>query len=120
MSSINSISSGSFPVIPQPTSGSAGTIPATGGQTGGVQQPQGAGQPATPDQLQKAIDRMNQHLAGSDQSVRIGYASRLHRLTVEVVDNSTGQVVGQFPSKAVIDSEIAMNQYIGMILSKEA
>ncbi len=124
MSSINSISSGGFPIISQPAigsaGGSAGTLPASAGQTGGVQPQQGQGQPATPDQLQKAIDRMNQHLAGSDQSVRIGYASSIHQLTVEVVDNSTGQVVGQFPSKAAIASEAAMNQYIGMILSKEA
>lgn len=124
MSSINSVSSGAIPIVSQPVSGSAGgsagTVPASAGQTGGVPAQQGQGQPVTPDQLQKAIDRMNQHLAGSDQSVRIGYASSIHRLTVEVVDNSTGQVVGQFPSKAVIASEVAMNQYIGMILNKEA
>jgi uncharacterized FlaG/YvyC family protein len=119
MSGINSISSGSFPIVPQPAAGTAGTIPATGDQIG-LGQAQGTGRPATPDQLQKVIDRMNQQMTGSDHSVRIGYASSLHRLTVEVVDNSTGQVVGQFPSKSVINSEVAMNQYIGMILSKEA
>ena len=120
MNSINSVSSGGFPIISQPATGSAGTVPATGLQADGVQSQQGQSQPATPDQLQKAIDRMNQHLAGSDQSVRIGYASSIHRLTVEVVDKSTGEVVGQFPSKAAIASEAAANKYIGMILNKEA
>jgi len=126
MSGINSISPGVSPVIPQPTASTGtipasgqqtGTVPASGQQTGGVH---GSGQSVPPDQVQRIIDRMNQHLAGSDHSVRIGYASSVHQLTVEVVDNATGEVVGQFPSKAVIDSEAAMNQYIGMILSKEA
>lgn len=115
MSSINSISPGAFPIIIQPAGG-AGTPPATGEQTGGVQ---GSSQPVPPDQLQKEIDRMNQQLAGSGQSVRIGYVSGLHQLTVEVVDSKTGEVVGQFPSKAMINSEIAMNQFIGLILNKE-
>lgn len=119
MNGITSVSSGVAPIQTQPSSDSTGTIPATAIQTDDASS-QGNSQPATPDQLQKAIDRINRHLAGSDQSVRIGYVSSLHRLTVEVVDNSTGRVVGQFPSKSVINSEIAMNQYIGMILSKEA
>ena len=125
MSAINTISLGTFPTIPQPAVATVpsqgGTIPATGIQASGAQPHHGGGgQAASPDQLQKVLDRMNQKLEGSGQSVRIGYASNVHQLTVEVVDNTTGQVVGQFPSKAMIEHEAAMQQFIGLMLSKEA
>lgn len=122
MSGINIVSIGSNPVIPQPTEHAAAATP-KGGQVGNIPQPQGGGQtsmPATPDQLQKTLDRMNQQLDASNKSVRIGYASEAHQLTVQVVDNTTGQVVGQFPSKSVLASEAATNQFIGLMLSKEA
>ncbi len=79
---------------------------------------QSGGAPSPPD-VQAAVNRANANLAGVSEGIRFGFNEALGQLFVQVVDQHSGQVIGQVPSKAFMDSQVANMEYIGMLLNRK-
>lgn len=69
--------------------------------------------------LQKALDQANQAMAENKQVIGFSYEKRLNQLFVQVKDKTTGEVIKEFPPKALIEHRIAMREFIGLILDKK-
>jgi len=84
----------------------------------------GISQDAKPTQkaVEQVVNQANQRLAatGSNESIRFTYVEKLDQFYISIVDQNTGKVVREFPSKDIIRSRIAMREMIGLILDKKA
>ncbi len=75
--------------------------PPTSGETVGV---------PSPAQLSAAVDSINQAMQQAQQSLEFSVDSATKATVVTMKDTSTGQVVGQYPSKAVLAIAQAVEQ----------
>jgi flagellar protein FlaG len=121
MNSITSVTSIPVSVAFPSAEHSQSAIPADAGAgfppTGADRQ---ASQQVHGDALKTFLDKINQQLADSNRSIRFNYDKSVNQLTVQVVDSATGEVVRQIPSRAMIAHEVAMRQYIGLLLNRKA
>jgi len=76
----------------------------------------------TEKSVEQAINQANQMLAaaGSNETISFTYEAKLDQLYVKIVDQNSGKVVREIPSKEFIRSQIAMREMIGLILDKKA
>lgn len=76
----------------------------------------------TEKRVQEAINQANQMLAasGSNETISFTYEAKLNQLYVKIVDQHSGAVVREIPSKDFIRQQIALREMIGMILDKKA
>lgn len=75
-------------------------------------------QPPTPQQLHAAVDTMNHAMAQSNQDLQFSVDTETKRPVVTVVDGQTGDVIMQFPSKAILAIAHSIDQYqSGMLLN---
>jgi flagellar protein FlaG len=78
-------------------------------------------QPPTAQQLRTAVDTMNHAMAQSNQSLAFSLDTETKRPVVTVVDSQTGDVIMQFPSKAILAIAHSIDQYqSGMLLNHKA
>ena len=70
--------------------------------------------------LKAAVAQANVDMAGNSESVTFGYEKQLGLLYVQVVDNDSGEVVREIPSKGFIAHRIAMREMVGLLLDKQA
>ncbi|BBP00871.1 flagellar protein FlaG [Sulfuriferula nivalis] len=76
---------------------------------------------ATSQQLHAAVDTMNHAMAQSNQSLQFSVDTETKRPVVTVVDSQTGDVIMQFPSKAILAIAHSIDQYqSGMLLNHKA
>jgi len=107
------------------TSSSLGTAMAVNRSlTGDVAVPMGQASQVTglSDQaIRDVVRQANEILKqqGSQRTVSFGYEEKLGQMFVQIRDGATGAVVGEFPSKDVRASQIAMREMIGLILDKQ-
>jgi len=71
--------------------------------------------------VRQMVQEGNQALKaqGVKQVVSFGYEAKLGELFVQIRDGVTGSVVGEFPSRDVRASRIAMREMVGLILDKQ-
>jgi len=76
----------------------------------------------TEKSVQKAVNTANQMLAnsGSNETISFAYEEKLNQLYVKIVDQNSGAVVREIPSKDFIRHQIALREMIGLILDKKA
>jgi len=76
----------------------------------------------TEKSVQDAVSRANQMLAisGSNETISFAYEEKLNQLYVKIVDQNSGAVVREIPSKDFIRHQIALREMIGLILDKKA
>lgn len=78
-----------------------------------------ASQAISEQALQKALDQANQAMAEIKQGIGFSYEKRLNQLFVQVKDKTTGEVIKEFPPKALIEHRVAMREFIGLILDQK-
>jgi len=115
----NSVSSGSTTggtgvTAPTPNAGVSNPVP--------VQKPPADPKTSAAD-LKNAVDNINKHLKQNDTTTvqfTIDQASK--REVVQMVDSGTGDVIGQYPSKAVLAISAAIDQEMkrGVLLNQKA
>jgi len=71
--------------------------------------------------VKQIVQEGNQALKaqGANQTVSFGYEAKLGQMFVQIRDGATGSVVGEFPSRDVRASRIAMREMIGLLLDKQ-
>ncbi len=76
----------------------------------------------TEKSVQAAVNKANQMLAsaGSNETISFAYESKLNLLYVKIIDQNSGAVVREIPSKDFIRHQIALREMIGLILDKKA
>jgi len=76
----------------------------------------------TEKRVQEAINQANQMLAaaGSNETISFAYEEKLNQLYVKIIDQESGAVVREIPSKDFIRQQIALREMIGLILDKKA
>jgi len=76
----------------------------------------------TEKSVQEAVNTANQMLAnsGSNETISFAYEEKLNQLFVKIVDQNSGAVVREIPSKDFIRHQIALREMIGLILDKKA
>jgi len=70
----------------------------------------------TEKSVQAAVNKANQMLAsaGSNETISFAYESKLNQLYVKIVDQNSGAVVREIPSKDFIRHQIALREMIGL------
>jgi len=58
--------------------------------------------------------------SGSNETISFAYEEKLNQLYVKIVDQNSGAVVREIPSKDFIRHQIALREMIGLILDKKA
>jgi len=83
---------------------------------------QGTSQPVSERDVQQAVSRANQMLAsqGANESVVFSYEEKLDQVVVKILDQNTGKVVREIPSRDFVRQQLAIREMIGMILDKKA
>jgi len=76
----------------------------------------------TEKSVQEAVNTANQMLAttGSNETISFAYEEKLNQLFVKIVNQESGAVVREIPSKDFIRHQIALREMIGLILDKKA
>jgi len=76
----------------------------------------------TEKSVQEAVNKANVMLAesGSNETISFAYEEKLNQLYVKIVDQNSGAVVREIPSKDFIRHQIALREMIGLILDKKA
>ena len=76
----------------------------------------------TQKSVEQAINQANQMLAtaGSNETISFVYEAKLNQLYVKIIDQNSGAVVREIPSKGFIRHQIALREMIGLILDKQA
>lgn len=68
--------------------------------------------------LGKAVEKMNKAAELFDQRITFRVHDQTQRLVVQIVDDSTGEVIKQIPPKELLDLEAKISEMIGVILDK--
>lgn len=73
------------------------------------------------DELKASVDKINQELKQNHVNLDFSIDKNTHVPVVKVTDASTGEIIMQFPSKAVLSiSEGVVNSHIGAFLEDNA
>lgn len=86
-----------------------------------------ATQPTSAEQLNNAINKINSAMQQSNQSLEFTVDPGTKTPVVKMMDTTTGKVVSQFPSEAVIGIAESIDQYLnahklqqGILLKQQA
>ncbi len=74
----------------------------------------------TRQEVEQAISRANARMAAANQGIRFGFDDAAGQLVVKVVDQGTGEVIRQVPSKEFLAAQAAAREAIGLLLDKQA
>lgn len=71
----------------------------------------------SPEELKASVDKINQELKQSHVNLDFSIDKNTHVPVVKVTDATTGDIIMQFPSKAVLSiSENVVNSHLGTFL----
>ncbi|WNS81320.1 flagellar protein FlaG [Domibacillus sp. DTU_2020_1001157_1_SI_ALB_TIR_016] len=82
-----------------------------------------AAEPSTPvreEELQKFADQVNTFLQPTQTHVQFEYHDELQEYYAVIVDNNSGEIIKEIPSKKILDMYAAMTQFIGLFVDKKA
>lgn len=74
--------------------------------------------PNDPAEVKQAADGVNAFLKSSGSRVQFEYNADVKQMTVEVIDNSTQQVIRTIPSKELLDLAAKIGEMVGILLDK--
>jgi len=74
---------------------------------------------ATEPAVKQAVAQANQVMVESSRSISFGYEEKLGQLIVKVTNTRSGEVIGEFPSKALIQAQVAMHDMVGLLIDKK-
>ncbi len=84
-------------------------------------------QQPTPEQLKNAVNKINSAMQRSNQSLEFTVDPNTKTPVVKMLDTSTGKVISQFPSEAILGIAESIDQYLndhqlqqGMLLKQKA
>jgi len=69
--------------------------------------------------VKQAVAQANQVMTESSRSISFGYEEKLGQLIVKVTNTNNGEVIGEFPSKALIQAQVAMHDMVGLLIDKK-
>lgn len=95
-------------------------MPLPGGRGGAVEARKIAvEEEKTRDEMPKMIDGINAVLSRSGSHIRFAEHQDTQRLMVQVLDDSTGEVLRTIPTKEMLDLAARISEMIGIFLDKE-
>jgi len=106
------VQSGAVNIRTPSTTVAQSSVP-TSANTNNQQQP-------TLQQVQHAVKQANAKVADLNENISFGFVKELGQLVVQVTNNTSGEVIRQFPSKEFIAQQIAAKAALGMLLDKLA
>ncbi|BCK86750.1 hypothetical protein MIZ01_0516 [Sideroxyarcus emersonii] len=116
----NISSQGTLPVRPVSNDGPAVAVPQTAAAASVTQ-------PPSAEQLNNAINKINSAMQQSNQSLEFAVDPGTKTPVVKMMDTTTGKVVSQFPSEAVLGIAESIDQYLnthklqqGILLKQQA
>jgi len=77
------------------------------------------GQPGA-QEVRKAVRQANIDFAGANQKIGFTYEEKLGQLFVQVLDKHTGKVIKEIPPKEFIRHQVAMREFLGLLLDRKA
>jgi len=69
--------------------------------------------------LKEAVLQANRTFAGSNEAVSFTYEEKLGQLFVQITDSKSGEVIREVPSREFIRHQVAMKEFIGLLLDKQ-
>ncbi|MFJ8266902.1 flagellar protein FlaG [Peribacillus asahii] len=76
-------------------------------------------QKITKEQVQEAVDGLNQFLQPTNTSIRFEYHEQLNEYYVKVVDDKTEETIREIPPKKLLDFYAAMTEFVGLMVDKK-
>jgi flagellar protein FlaG len=71
------------------------------------------------EKLDDIIEGMNEFLHPSNTSLKFELHEKLNEYYVTIVDDTTHEVVKEFPSKKMLDIYAAMTEFVGLMVDKK-
>ena len=84
---------------------------------------QAVSQPPSPEQLQNAVDSINQAMRQSSQNLEFSVDRDTNKQVVKMVDAKTGDLIRQIPSEETLAIARSIDQFMqrqGLLLSQKA
>lgn len=106
-------SPGTLPTLPAVNGGPAIAAPVTFPPVAVANPPApSSAQPASPAQLQSAVNKINKALQQSNQSLEFSVDATTKTPVVKMVDTQTGKVIQQYPSQQTLAIAESIDQYL--------
>jgi len=102
------------------TPGSVSVRPSGSQSSSTAAAPQRDSAQPTRQEVEQAINRANARMAEANQGIRFGFDDAAGQLVVKVVDQGTGEVIRQVPSKEFLAAQAAAREAIGLLVDKQA
>lgn len=72
------------------------------------------------DDVSKMSDALNKFMEQSkDSNIKFDYCKELNRMTMQVIDKKTNEVIKEFPPKRMLDVLIGIREWVGVLLDKK-
>jgi flagellar protein FlaG len=72
------------------------------------------------DDVSKLSDALNKFMEQSkDSNIKFDYCKELNRITMQVIDKKTNEVIKEFPPKKMLDVLIGIREWVGVLLDKK-
>lgn len=98
-----------------------GSVPAGSARTAQPAVPGKTTAPPSNDQIQSAVDKVNQAMLQANTGVEFSIDSNSRKAVVKVVDTQTGNTIKQFPSEQMIAISKSIDQFQkGLLLTQKA
>jgi flagellar protein FlaG len=101
------------------TSGS-GVQASTAAQSEQSGSPQATQQKPSADQLNSAVDSMNEFVVGLNSSLKFSVDDNTGQTVVKVIDDETNEVIKQIPSEEMLAIASAVDKLKGLLVQQKA
>ena len=71
------------------------------------------------EEVEKAAEKLNRLMGIIDRRLQFSVSEKLKRVIVKVIDQSTGEVIKEIPSKKVIEMLESFSDMVGLLLDKK-
>jgi len=82
-------------------------------------QPKGINEQITKEKLEEVVKSMNQFLMPTNTSLKFTMHEELKEYYVQIVDESTKEVIREIPSKKMLDMYAAMKDFLGLVVDRK-
>jgi flagellar protein FlaG len=72
------------------------------------------------DELHKQVDGVNKILEANLTSLKFNVHEKLNRITVQILDKNSEEVVREIPPEKFLDMVASMLEFVGLIVDKKA
>ena len=71
------------------------------------------------EQVEKAIEKLNRLMGIIDKRLEFSVHEKSKRVIVKVVDQTTGEVINEIPSKKILDMLSSFSDMVGLMVDKK-